>query len=125
MNNSYKDIFTRFLGFVFILVAFHRMYFKNEREKELIVLGLPQYSDYFILLFELIIGTLLLLNVSFKDIVLKIFLLFFIIGCIIIFIRNYKLILSTYKDIWTFQPTAMSFAMHLYIIIIVLMLIYL
>jgi len=120
-----KDIFTRFLGLVFILVAFHRIYFKDDREKEVIVFGLPKHSDIFILLFELIIGTLLLLNVSFKEIILKIFLLFFIVGCIIIFIKNYDLILSTYKDIWTFQPTAMSFAMHLYIILIVLMLIYL
>jgi hypothetical protein len=48
----------------------------------------------------------------------------FIIGCIIIFFRNYKKINDTYKEIWTFQPTAMSFAMHLYIILIVLMLLY-
>lgn len=119
-----KDIFTRILGFVFILIAFHRMGLKKDREKELIVFGLPKYSDFLIILFELIIGILLLLNVSYKKKVLKLFLLFFIVGCIIIFFRNQKKIIRTYNEIWTFQPTAMSFAMHLYIIMIVLMLLY-
>ena len=118
-----KDIYTRILGFVFVVVAIHRMFLKKDREKELIVFGLPKYSDFLIILFELIIGILLLLNVSYKKKILKLFLLFFVVGCIIIFFRNYKKILSTYNEIWTFQPTAMSFAMHLYIILIVLMLI--
>lgn len=119
-----KDIFIRILGFVFIVVAFHRILLKKDREKELIVFGLPKYSDFLIILFELIIGILLLLDVSYKKNVLKLFLLFFVVGCIIIFLRNQKQILSTYNEIWTFQPTSMSFAMHLYIILIVLMLIY-
>ena len=119
-----KDIFIRILGFVFIIVAFHRMFLKKDRERELINLGFPKYCDFLIILFELIIGILLLLNVSYKKNVLKLFLLFFIVGCIIIFFRNSKKIIRTYNEIWTFQPNAMSFAMHLYIILIVLMMLY-
>jgi small-conductance mechanosensitive channel len=118
------DIFIRVLGLIFVLVALHRIILKKDRKKELIVFGLPKYSDYLIILIELVIGILLLLNVSYKYYVLTLFLLFFIIGCIIIFIRNYKKIMNGYKDIWTFQPTAMSFAMHLYIIFIVLILLF-
>ena len=119
-----NDVFIRILGLVFVIVALHRIILKKEREQELIVFGLPKYSDFLIILIELVIGILLLLNVSYKKNVLKIFLLFFIIGCIIIFFRNFKKINDSYKEIWTFQPTAMSFAMHLYIILIVLMLLY-
>lgn len=119
-----NEIFIRILGLVFIIVALHRIVLKKEREQELIVFGLPKYSDFLIILLELIIGILLLLNVSYKKNVLKAFLLFFIVGCIIIFFRNYKKIIDSYKEIWTFQSTAMSFSMHLYIILIVLMLLY-
>lgn len=119
-----KDIYTRILGFVFILIALHRMVLKKEREQELLVFGLPKYSDYLIILCELVIGILLLLNISYKKNVFMFFLLFLVCACIIIFFRNYKKILSTYKDIWTFQPTAMSLALHFYIILIVLILLY-
>jgi uncharacterized membrane protein YphA (DoxX/SURF4 family) len=119
-----KSIFIRLLGFVFILVALHRFFLKKDRLQELKVFGLPKYSDIIIMVFELIIGILLLLNVSYKTTVLKLFLLFFIVGCIIIFYKNDKQIMSTYNQIWTFQPTAMSFAMHLYIIFIVAILIW-
>jgi len=98
--------------------------YKKDREKERNTLGLPKYSDIFIMLFEFIIGILLLLDVTYKKLILGIFLGFFIIGCIIIFIRNYKKIMSTYPEIWTFQPTAMCFSMHLYIIFIVVILLF-
>ena len=119
-----KDIYTRVTGLLFIVIAIHRVYLKKEREQEVIVFGLPRYSDYLIILFELIIGILLLINVSYKKNILKLFLLFFIIACIVIFFRNYKKILESYNEIWTFQPTSMCFAMHLYIIFIVLLLLY-
>jgi hypothetical protein len=116
-------MFSQIVGFVFVLVAIHRMFLPADREKERRVLGLPKYSDYAIILFELIIGLLLLSNVSFKKKVLQVFLLFFVVACILTFLRNRRALLSTYHEIWTFQPTAMSFAMHLYIILIVSMLI--
>ena len=124
MNIFNRNNYIRFLGILFIIVAFHRFMYKKDREKERITLGLPKYSDIFIMLFEFIIGILLLLNLSYKKLILEIFLGFFIIGCIIIFMRNYKKIMSTYHEIWTFQPTAMCFSMHLYIIFIVLILIF-
>ena len=119
-----KSIFIRFLGFVFIIIALHRVFLKKDRLQEIKVLGLPNNFDILIMFFELIIGILLLLNVSYKYTVLKIFLVFFIIACIIIFYKNNKQIMSTYNQIWTFQPTAMCFAMHLYIIFIVTILIW-
>ena len=119
-----KDIYVRILGVIFIIIALHRMVLKKEREQELLVFGLPKYSDYLIILCELIIGILLLSNIFNIKKVLQFFLLFLVCACIIIFFRNYKKILSTYNDIWTFQPTAMSLALHFYIILIVLMLLY-
>ena len=124
MNIFNRTNYIRFLGFLFIVVAFHRFMYKKDREKERNVFGLPRHSDIFIMLFELIIGILLLLNVSYKKLILEIFLAFFIIGCIIIFIKNSKKIMSTYHEIWTFHPTAMCFSMHLYIIFIVLILLF-
>jgi len=117
-----KDIYVKILGIIFILIALHRMVLKKEREQELLVFGLPKYSDYLIILCELIIGILLLSNIFNIKKVLQFFLLFLVSACIIIFFRNYKKILSTYTDIWTFQPTAMSLALHFYIILIVLIL---
>jgi len=119
-----KDIYARLLGFVFIIIALHRMLLKKEREQELLVFGLPKYFDILIILCELTIGILLLLNVPYKKNVLYFFLLFLVCACILIFLRNYKKMLSTYKEIWTFQPTSMSLALHFYIILIVLMLLY-
>jgi uncharacterized membrane protein YphA (DoxX/SURF4 family) len=119
-----NDIFAQLIGLIYIAASIHRVYLKKEREQELIVSGLPRYSDYLIILFELIVGILLLINVSYKKNILKLFLLFIIIACIVIFFRNYKKILESYNEIWTFQPTAMSFSMHLYIIFIVLLLLY-
>jgi uncharacterized membrane protein YphA (DoxX/SURF4 family) len=124
MNILNRTNYIRFLGILFIFIAFHRFIYKKDREKERIVFGLPKYSDILIMLFEFIVGILLLLNVSYKKLILEIFLAFFIIGCIIIFMRNYKKIMSTYHEIWTFQPTAMCFSKHLFIIFIVLILLF-
>jgi hypothetical protein len=119
-----KDIYTQLTGLLFIVVAIHRVYLKKEREQEIIVIGLPRYSDYLIILFELIVGILLFINVSYKKNILKLFLLFLIVGCIFVFFNNYKKILESYNEIWTFQPTSMSFAMHLYMIVVFLLLLY-
>jgi hypothetical protein len=62
------------VGLLFIVIAIHRVYFKKEREQEVIDFGLPRYSDYLIILFELIIGILLLINVSYKK---NIFIVFY------------------------------------------------
>ena len=118
-----KTIFIRLFGLCFILIAIHRCIFKNDREKELKFFKMPKYFDIFIILFELIIGLLLLFNVSYRINVLFFLLIFIIIGSVVIFYYNHKIILSSYNTICTFQPTMMCFIMHLYIAFIIIMLI--
>ena len=55
----------------------------------------------------------MLLNVSNKNELLKLFLVFLLFGCITITVNNWNKIKESYHEVWTFQPTFMSLVLHL------------
>jgi hypothetical protein len=117
---SGNDFIIKYFGIIFIIAGVIRYYSPNARKNELINMGLPDGFDYIILLFEIFIGIFLLFNLFDKTVILIIFLLFLIIGTILILINNYNKIISEFNQVWTYQPTAMSVVFHFtYIIMII------
>jgi uncharacterized membrane protein YphA (DoxX/SURF4 family) len=120
MNLSLKDILIYYLGLVFILASLHRIYLKTQREEEAYeILKLPKYFDILIIIFEFTVGILLLTNFKYKLHALFLLMIFLIIGSILIIIHNLDKLLMTYHEIWTYQPTSMSFVLHLAYIVII------
>ena len=111
-----------YLGIVFIIASIHRFMLKKDRTEELTRFHLPKYVDILIYIFEFIIGAILLSNVPFciKRIVLAILLIFLVFGCGLMVFYHYKELMKTYFDVFTFQPTSMSFFMHIAYIVIIL-----
>jgi hypothetical protein len=110
----------KYLGILFLSVGLIRTQIKNEREKELKNFGLPNNFDYFIILFEISMGLILLLNTNYEQCFLIILLIILIIGCVLIIINNFNTIVNNALEVFTFQPTPMSVALHFtYIIIII------
>ena len=111
-----NTLLIKYFGIIYIIAAIHRFILKDQRliERD-ITLKLPVHFDLLIIIFELIAGILLLSNndYQFKIKVLKFLFLFIFFGCIIAFINNYDKILSSYHELWTLKPTALSFSYHL------------
>jgi len=114
-----------YLGIVFVVAAIHRFFLKKDRMEEIARLNLPSYFNIFIYSFEFIVGILLLSNVPFfiKRIALVFLLVFLLIGCGLILVYHYKELIKTYYEVFTFQPTCMSYCMHLAYIVIILTLV--
>lgn len=114
-----------YLGIVFIVASIHRFFLKKDRMEEVTRLNLPSYFNIFIYSFEFIVGILLLSNVPFfiKRVVLSFLLGFLLVGCGLILFYHYKELIKTYFDVFTFQPTSMSYCMHLAYIVIILTLV--
>ena len=107
-----------FLGLVFLITAVHRLFHKKERLHERQnIFHLPQYSDYFIIAFEFVAGVLFLLQYTAA---LYLTLVFLMAGCIMMLIHNYTPLKKTFNDLFTFQPTATAFFLHLTYILIIL-----
>jgi uncharacterized membrane protein YphA (DoxX/SURF4 family) len=120
-----KDILTYFIGLVFIGAASHRIIYKKQRiEESEKIFRLPKYFDIIIIIFELIIGILLLINFKYKIELLKITLIFIILASILLIIHNKNKLLNTYNEVFTYQPTFMSFCLHVTYIIIIFSIIF-
>lgn len=120
MKLNLKDILIYYLGLVFILASIHRIYLKSQREEEANqVLKLPKYFDILIIIFEFTVGVLLLTNFKYKLYALFLLMIFLIVGSILIIVYNMDKLLETYHEIWTYQPTSMSFVLHLAYIVMI------
>ena len=120
MKFTLKDILIYYLGLVFILASLHRIYLKSQREEEAYkVLKLPNHFDILIIIFEFTVGVLLLTNFKYKLHALFLLFIFLIVFSILIIIYNMDKLLETYHEIWTYQPTSMSFVLHLAYIVII------
>ena len=120
-----KDILTYFIGLVFIGAASHRIIYKKQRiEESEEIFRLPKYFDIIIIIFEFIIGILLLINFKYKIELLKITLIFIILASILLIIHNKNKLLNTYNEVFTYQPTFMSFCLHVTYIIIIFSIIF-
>lgn len=115
-----------YLGIVFVVASVHRFILKKERTEELERMKLPKHFDIFIYSFEFIVGAILLSNCPFfvKRIALVLLLVFLFVGCGLIAFYNYRELIKTYKDIFTFQPTSMSYCMHVAYIVLILSIIF-
>jgi hypothetical protein len=119
------NLFTTILGSIFIIISLHRLFYLSDNDK-LIETNNMQLNPIFsniIILAQLVVGSLLITNTS-NTLVLQISLIGIIFNSILMLFHNYDNILKTYKEIWTFQPTAMSFSLHLLYIFIILILLY-
>lgn len=115
MPNYYVNVF---LGLVFVCTALLRMLYKKERQQESrSVFYFPKYSDYFILGFELVAGVLLLLQYTF---VLYFMLAFLVGACCLILFHHAHHLKKTFHNLFTFQPTATAFFLHITYILMVL-----
>lgn len=114
-----------YLGVVFIVAAIHRFFLKKDRGEEMERFHLPKYFDIIIYSFEFIVGAILLSTLPFfiKRIALVLLLCFLCVGCALMVFYHYKELIKTYSEVFTFQPTCMSYCMHLAYIIIILSLI--
>lgn len=109
-----SELFIILLGILYCSAAIHRSVLKEDRLNEVNnVLKMPKYTDLFIIIFEAFVGISLLMNVSYKNDLLKLFLVFLLYGCFIITINNWNKIKESYHEVWTFQPTFMSLGLHL------------
>ena len=109
--------------FIFILASIHRIIFKSERENETKNFNLPKYAQYLIILYEFITGLLLVYKNKYTNIILKLLLVFLILGSIKIMTIHEGKIIEGYKDVWTFKPSMLSLTFHIYMIFIITILI--
>ena len=122
VQNNMDKFGLYYLGIVFVVASIHRFILKKDRTEELVRFKLPKYFDILIYLFEFIVGIILLSSLAFsiKRIALVCLLLFLVAGCVLMLIYHYKELMKTYFDVYTFQPTSMSFFMHVAYIVIIL-----
>ena len=117
-----KNIIVYYLGIVFVFASIQRFFLKKDRKEELETMKLPKHFDIFIYGFEMLVGLILLSRIPFfyKRIVLGLLLCFLLVGCGLIVLYNYKKLLATFTEIFTFQPTAMSYVLHVaYVVMII------
>jgi hypothetical protein len=111
-----------FIGLLMLVVGIVRIFLtKQQKQKELRDMNLPNYFDYLIILFEIIIGLMLiLLNNKNTYYLYLVLLMFMIIATILILKNNHKNIKKDFWDMFTYQPTSFSVFLHItYIIIII------
>jgi uncharacterized membrane protein YphA (DoxX/SURF4 family) len=115
-----KTILMYYLGLVFVAASLHRIWLFEDRQREKnVVLKLPPFSDILIIAFEFIVGVLLLTNSKYKYQALFFLFIFLIVGSILIAVYNMDTLKKTYTDAFTYQPTFMSFALHLAYIVMI------
>jgi len=119
-----KDILIYYIGLVILMAAMHRLFLNDNRKQEIINMNLPSFVEYFIIIFELVCGILLITNYKYKINVLYCILIIMIIGSVLICINNIDNILQTYNDVFTYQPTYTSFILHITYIVIIGSIIY-
>jgi hypothetical protein len=112
-------ILEKFIGAVFILAGTHRIYLKNEREHEINnILHLPKYTDYLIIMIEIICGSVLFFNLPYKYESLLLLLFMTTLGTSLLIINNTPAIINTYKDSFTLKENSLSVLVHLTYIVL-------
>ena len=117
-----SDLLIYFLGIVFLSAGTHRIFYKSQREYESQkLLGLPIYSDYIIIVIEIICGLILLFgNKKWVNRALTVLLVMTLIGCILLAVRNKDNMIKTYHELFTLKDTSMSLVLHITYMIIML-----
>ncbi len=122
--NSQRDFLIKILGILFLTTSVYRIGIKEQREEELKNFGLLENFDYLIIIIEFLIGYSLLFLPKYEKITLQILFIFIICACVLILIRKLPKLLNEFDSVFTFQPTFMSWVLHLtYLIIVISLLI--
>jgi len=104
-------------GSIFILASFIRFICKKTRKYEAENVWRVKNIDRFIVIFELIVGILLITTKSKK--ILNALFIFLLIGCIYVFFTHFKKIIKTIPELFIFDNTAVHLYYHvLYLFII-------
>jgi|LauGreDrversion4_2_1035121.scaffolds.fasta_scaffold316980_1 uncharacterized membrane protein YphA (DoxX/SURF4 family) len=114
-------ILEKFIGFVFLLAGVHRIFLKEQREYEAYkLLKLPKYSDYGIILMEIIAGLIIIFGLPGKTFALWTVAIGATIGTLLLLVNNWEKILSTYNQLFTLNDSSLSVCIHItYIIILI------
>ena len=115
------NILEKFIGLVFLLAGLHRIIIKDRREYEAYtMLKLPKYSDYLIIIIEILCGVIILFDLSGKYYALLTVAIMASIGTFLLLINNFDEIIGTYFDLFTLNKNSLSVCIHLtYIIILI------
>lgn len=112
-------ILEKFIGLVFLLAGTHRIFLKERREYEAYtLLKLPKYSEYIIMIVEIIAGLVILFNLPGKHIALWSVAIGATIGTILLVVFNFSEIWETYYDLFTLNKSSLSVCVHLTYIVI-------
>ena len=114
------NILIKFLGLVFLMAGLHRIYYKTQREEEMnILLKLPKYTDFLIMLIEISAGILLIMDCYVIN-VLYILLIMTSLGLLLLLYNHYEKILNTYNELFTLKADSLSVFLHITYIIIMI-----
>ncbi len=112
-------ILEKFIGLVFLLAGLHRIFLKNRREYEAYtLLKLPKYTDYLIILIEIVAGLIIIFNLPGKYFALLIVAFIAIVGTLVLLYHNFDDIMETYNDLFTLNKNSLSVCLHVTYIVI-------
>ena len=104
-----------FTGSVFLSAGTFRIFCKDMRLKELTSFGLGYIPnlDILIILYELMIGYILLFNIKkYINIALTSLIILLSIASLLILVNNIDDVKKTFFDLFTYQPNSMSMILH-------------
>ena len=102
-------ILEKFIGLVFLLAGIHRIFLKEQREYEIkTLLKLPKYTDYFIILIEIIVGIIIIFNLPGKKYGLWTITIITSVGTLLLLYNNLSKILTTYNNLFTLNESSLS-----------------
>jgi hypothetical protein len=114
-------ILEKFIGLVFLLAGIHRIFLKDRREYEAYTLvKLPKYTDYLIILMEIVAGLIIIFNLPGKYYALLTVTIGATIGTGLLLFHNFDDILATYYDLFTLNKNSLSVCLHVTYIVILL-----
>ena len=121
--NKGQNFLLKMLGVLFVYTSIYRLGIEKQRKEELINFGLPDGCDYFIIALEFTIGYSLLFLPQYQQITLQVLLVFIVVACVLMLIKNFDKIFADRDSIFTFQPTTMCWVLHFTYFIIILSLV--
>jgi uncharacterized membrane protein YphA (DoxX/SURF4 family) len=112
-------ILEKFIGFVFLLAGLHRIFIKDRREYEAyILLKLPKYTDYVIILMEIVAGLIIIFDLPGKYPALLTVTICATIGTLLLLFHNFDDIIASYYDLFTLNKNSLSVLVHVTYIVI-------
>jgi uncharacterized membrane protein YphA (DoxX/SURF4 family) len=112
-----------FLGIVVLSAGTFRALFFESALKEAEMLGLPFWFSFFIIIFEIVCGILLIFNIKIK-LVLSLVAVFLTLAIIIALIGNAGQIIENAGELFVFDSTPTDIFLHITYLVIIFALIY-